>query len=222
MKGITLFTIISLITSFPSLSYAITERKSIAYSEKVFNKNKCLNNEIINSWKVLVTGLKDKDDEIKIKEVNNFFNHNIKHQNDIDNWGSKDNWATPFETMIQGAGDCEDYATAKYKTLRLLNIPESRLKLHYVKAKQGRSSITIPHMVVTYKNNRNEEIVLDNLVPSLTPFKERIDLIPVFAFNNSNIWVNNQPYNQDPQQRISHWKMFMERYEKQAFTCLVE
>ena len=77
-------------------------------------------------------------------------------------------------------------------------------------------------MVVTYKNNRNEEIVLDNLVPSLTPFKERIDLIPVFAFNNSNIWVNNQPYNQDPQQRISHWKMFMERYEKQAFTCLVE
>jgi predicted transglutaminase-like cysteine proteinase len=222
LKGITLFTIISLITSFPSLSHAYSERKSYAYSEKVFNDNKCLNNEVVNSWKNLIKRLKDQDDETKIREVNNFFNHNIKHQDDIDNWGTKDNWATPFETMIQGAGDCEDYATAKYKTLRLLNIPDKSLKLHYVKAKQGRSSITIPHMILTYQDKNQDEIVLDNLVPSLTPLKERIDLIPIFAFNNSHIWANNTKYGQDPQERIYHWKAFMERYEKQAFTCLVE
>jgi predicted transglutaminase-like cysteine proteinase len=158
----------------------------------------------------------------EIREVNNFFNHNIKHQDDIDNWGTKDNWATPFETMIQGAGDCEDYATAKYKTLRLLNIPDKSLKLHYVKAKQGRSSITIPHMILTYQDKNQDEIVLDNLVTIITPLKERIDIIPIFAFNNSHIWANNTKYGQDPQERIYHWKAFMERYEKQAFTCLVE
>lgn len=53
MKGITLFTIISLITFFSSLSYAYSENKPNAYSEKVFNKNECLNNETINSWKKL-------------------------------------------------------------------------------------------------------------------------------------------------------------------------
>lgn len=220
MKGITLFTIISLITFFSSLSYAYPEKKPNAYSEKVFNKNECLNNETINSWKKLIKGLKDKDVRFKIKEVNNFFNHNIKHQEDIDNWGAIDNWATPFETMIQGAGDCEDYATAKYKTLRLLNIPEKSLKLHYVKAKQGLSSITIDHMVVTYTDKIDGEIVLDNLVPSLTPLKERIDLIPIFAFNNSNIWVSETKYNQDPEKRISQWKNFMKRYKKQSLNCL--
>lgn len=222
MKGITLFAVISLSTSFPSLSYATTESKSIAYNKKVFSKDECLNNETINSWKKLVKGLKDKDVRFKIKEVNNFFNHNIKHQEDIDNWGVIDNWATPFETMIQGAGDCEDYATAKYKTLRLLNIPEKSLKLHYVKAKQGLSSITIDHMVVTYTDKIDGEIVLDNLVPSLTPLKERIDLIPIFAFNNSNIWIKNEKYDKNPEKRISHWRKFMERYEIQAFTCLVD
>ena len=32
-----------------------------------------------------------------------------------------DHWATPFETIGSGTGDCEDYAITKYALLRALN-----------------------------------------------------------------------------------------------------
>ena len=41
----------------------------------------------------------------------------------------KDYWATPIEFMGTGAGDCEDYAIAKYFSLINLGIPEDKLRI---------------------------------------------------------------------------------------------
>ncbi|UUZ55187.1 transglutaminase-like cysteine peptidase [Massilia sp. H-1] len=49
-------------------------------------------------------------------------------------WGKSDFWATPFEAMIKGKGDCEDFVIAKYFSLLALEVPDSQLRLIYVRA----------------------------------------------------------------------------------------
>jgi len=39
----------------------------------------------------------------------------------------------PLEVLGRGQGDCEDFAIAKYVTLKLLGIPSEKLRLTYVK-----------------------------------------------------------------------------------------
>ena len=78
----------------------------------------------------------------QLKSVNDFFNK-IKYMSDKKVWKKKDYWASPFEFLGVGAGDCEDYAIAKYFALRALGVPDKKLKITYVKLKQrGKISCT--------------------------------------------------------------------------------
>ncbi|MCB1557167.1 MAG: transglutaminase-like cysteine peptidase, partial [Alphaproteobacteria bacterium] len=47
------------------------------------------------------------------------------------NWGQTDYWATPIEFFTRG-GDCEDFAIAKYVSLRALGVPDERLRVAIV------------------------------------------------------------------------------------------
>jgi len=58
----------------------------------------------------------------KLVAVNNFFNQ-FTQQDDAVTWGVDDHWATLEELLIVGAGDCEDFAGAKYTTLLAMGVP---------------------------------------------------------------------------------------------------
>jgi predicted transglutaminase-like cysteine proteinase len=101
-------------------------------------------------------------------------------------WGQEDYWATPVEALYKGAGDCEDYAIAKYVTLRQLGIPSDKLRITYVKALR----LNQAHMVLTwYASPDAEPLVLDNLIPQIRPASQRQDLLPVYAFNAEGLWL---------------------------------
>jgi predicted transglutaminase-like cysteine proteinase len=51
-------------------------------------------------------------------ETNRFLN-DWRYKPDDQNYGQRDYWATPLE-FLRRSGDCEDYAIAKYVTLREL------------------------------------------------------------------------------------------------------
>ena len=44
-----------------------------------------------------------------------------------------DYWATPVESLRKGEADCEDYAIAKYFTLRQLGVADDKLRITYYK-----------------------------------------------------------------------------------------
>jgi predicted transglutaminase-like cysteine proteinase len=69
-----------------------------------------------------------------LKQINNFFNQKVEFGEDIDVWGKSDYWATPLESIGRLAGDCEDYSIAKYTFLKILNVPNEKLRLTYVRA----------------------------------------------------------------------------------------
>jgi predicted transglutaminase-like cysteine proteinase len=65
----------------------------------------------------------------RLGEVNRAVNLAIKPVSDLVQYGSIDVWSSPLATFATGAGDCEDYAIAKFVALRLSGIATEDLRL---------------------------------------------------------------------------------------------
>ncbi|MBV1912671.1 MAG: transglutaminase-like cysteine peptidase [Cycloclasticus sp.] len=138
------------------------------------------------SWQALIKLTRNLSEQEKLKRVNDFFNQHIEFVDDDYLWGVTDYWATPLEVLAKGAGDCEDYSIAKYFTLKELGIPESKMRITYVKAIE----LNQAHMVLTYFERPGVvPVVLDNLNPVIKLASKRQDLLPVYSFNGSGLWL---------------------------------
>lgn len=162
------------------------------------------------SWEDLLNndGVTDKE---KLEKINSFFNKKIAFVNDADLYGVKDYWATPVEFISRGAGDCEDFAIAKYFSLKIMGISEEKIRIAYVKALQ----YNIFHMVMLYYSTPGAEpLILDNLVDSITPASERRDLLPIFTFNGAGLWLahdRGQGKLAGKSSRLTAWNDLMQR-----------
>ncbi|WP_169802956.1 transglutaminase-like cysteine peptidase [Thauera butanivorans] len=169
------------------------------------------------AWRQLLDDLQQEGHSVedKLSRVNAFFNARLRFDDDIAVWRVADYWATPLEALARAAGDCEDFAIAKYMTLRLLGIDDSRLRLIYVRARIGGpdSQVSQAHMVLGYYPEPSAEpLILDNLIRDIRPAARRPDLFPVFSFNADGLWVAGalQP-SAAPGARLSRWRDVLDR-----------
>lgn len=172
---------------------------------------------VMNEWQDLLRDSEGLPEREQLTRVNDFFNQQVDWVEDIDNWGYEDYWATPMETLAAAQGDCEDYSIGKYVTLRLLGVPESRLRLIYVNARLPSGSQA--HMVLGYFETPNAEpLILDNINPEVLPASQRPDLSPVFSFNSEGLWVGGQQDSAaDPTARLSRWRSVLSRMQIEGF-----
>jgi predicted transglutaminase-like cysteine proteinase len=154
----------------------------------------------------------------RLEAVNRFFNHQIRFRDDAQVWGQPDHWASPFQALGRGEGDCEDYAIGKYFSLLAAGLPAPRLRLVYVMATLPGHATPQPHMVLTYHppEAHAEPLVLDNLMDALLPASRRPDLQPVFSFNSEGLWQGGTPAG-DPLRRLSRWREVAERARDEGF-----
>ncbi|MGL5661438.1 MAG: transglutaminase-like cysteine peptidase [Aeromonas sp.] len=141
----------------------------------------------VTRWRTMVLEAKNnrQTDEKKLERVNNFFNQ-MRFIDDIKLWRKKDYWATPLEFLGSAGGDCEDFSIAKYSTLLELGIPDEKMRMVYVKAVDYNQF----HMVVAYYETPSSvPVILDNLIGSIRPATQRRDLIPIYSFNGSHLWL---------------------------------
>ena len=146
-------------------------------------------------WNQMVTDSYSLSEADKVARVNTFFNKTIEFKDDIDVWGVQDFWATHRETLLKGAGDCEDFAIAKYMTLKLLGVNVNNMRLAIVRIQIGGplSSIKQSHMVLNYRSpNSTDPLVLDNVINSIYPQSKRTDLYHIVEFNHLGIWVDDK------------------------------
>ena len=99
----------------------------------------------VADWHVLIREKSQAPEMEKLESVNSFFNK-LEFVDDLYHWKKEDYWATPLEMLISNGGDCEDFATAKYFTLRNLEIPDEKMRLTYVKSLKLKQS----HMVLSF------------------------------------------------------------------------
>ncbi len=137
-------------------------------------------------WQALMHEYASAEVGQQLEAVNRFFNARLRFEHDSTIWGQADYWASPVQSLVAGAADCEDFSIAKYFTLRQLGIDAAQLRLTYVKA-TGRNQA---HMVLAYyATTTSIPVILDNLIDPILAASQRDDLVPVYSFNASGLWL---------------------------------
>lgn len=158
----------------------IVEALQKSYGERAAKRGK--------AWLNLMVTEPSSLESESLQKVNRFFNmfHFI---DDIQLWGVNNYWATPVEFIGVNGGDCEDYSIAKYFTLLELGIADEKMRITMVKA----LNLNQYHMVLAYyETPASIPLILDNIDGVIKPANERKDLIPVYSFNGSQLWLNKE------------------------------
>ncbi|MYM82962.1 sulfate adenylyltransferase [Duganella sp. FT50W] len=142
-----------------------------------------------------------------LRKVNDFYNQ-VPYLSDQEHWNVEDYWATPVEFVGSFGGDCEDYAIAKYMTLKFAGVPIERLRITYVRAIR----LGVTHMVLAYYPTPDAEPwILDNLIGEIKKASARTDLVPVYSFNDDDLWMASGAVNKGSATNVRLWKDLLEK-----------
>jgi predicted transglutaminase-like cysteine proteinase len=147
-------------------------------------------------------------DAALLSDVNSMLNR-VRFVDDNAHWGEVDYWATPAESIGSNGADCEDFSIAKYFLLKELGVPIARLRLTYVKSLK----LNQAHMVLAYYARPDADpLVLDNLEDTVRPASQRADLVPVYSFNDEEVWIEMRGRSGSPTQ-LRNWRALMDRLD---------
>jgi predicted transglutaminase-like cysteine proteinase len=114
--------------------------------------------------------------------VNREINLSIAYTSDVEQHGSGDVWSSALATFTSGQGDCEDFAIAKYLTLREAGVPVQDLRLLV-----GRVSTTGGAHAVLAARLDGHWLILDNRRMAMVEDEHAFDLQPLFAFDSVGV-----------------------------------
>ncbi len=137
----------------------------------------------LTPWQDFIEGLRGRDPLTQLDLVNRTMNK-VRYREDGDNWGRHDYWATPGEFFAYG-GDCEDYAIAKYYTLKALGFPAERMQILVLNDRARR----LPHAVLVV-TLQGQELVLDNLRSAIVTWDDTRDYWPIYSINEDAYWLH--------------------------------
>lgn len=138
----------------------------------------------IKEWRELLESLQGKPLKEQMKAINDWAN---AHPYIIDqiNWGLEDFWETPTEFMAMN-GDCEDYAIAKYYSLKQLGYDDEQMRIMIV---QDFNLGGIIHAILGVYDDDRELYILDNQIPQVMPATRIYHYRPIYGINESAWWM---------------------------------
>lgn len=136
-------------------------------------------------WKALLVALRGEASEAQLHKINAFVNR-VPFRSDRSNFGVADYWQTPGEFFARG-GDCEDYAIAKYFSLRHLNWDAEAVRL-VVAMHEGRREI---HALLAAPA-AGTVMILDNLLPVPADHRTLRQYRPIYSINEHAWWFHSR------------------------------
>lgn len=130
-------------------------------------------------WEILLDGLKGDSKMAQLVAVNRFMNYQI-YVPDAD---GGDTWASPGEFLRRG-GDCEDYAIAKFISLRRLGWPSEALRMVVV----WDTDRDLAHAILVVSLGHHT-YVLDNTVAEILDARRRVHYRPILSLNEEKGWL---------------------------------
>ena len=135
---------------------------------------------------------------------------------------ARDHWATPYETLARGAGDCEDSAIAKFFLLLASGTPGAAVRLLYAWHTESDRLSDPPalrraHMVAVVRLPFEDPWVLDSIDGLTLPLSRRDDIVPVFSFDERHLWrrLDAQAL-PPPRDRLRPWQALLGRWRAQS------
>jgi predicted transglutaminase-like cysteine proteinase len=120
-----------------------------------------------------------------LTEVNRFLNK-FPYVEDITNFGVKDFWTTTQE-FINFSGDCEDYAIAKYYTLKALGFDPASMRIVAVMD----MNLGLGHAILAV-HFKDENYILDNQFDGATQASRIKHYQAVYSINETQWWKHIQ------------------------------
>jgi predicted transglutaminase-like cysteine proteinase len=77
----------------------------------------------------IVDNARGREGRARLGEINRAINLAIRPMSDLAQYGAIDVWSSPLVTFTTGAGDCEDYAIAKFVALRQAGMSPNDLRI---------------------------------------------------------------------------------------------
>jgi len=144
------------------------------------------NTSELQEWQNTLSQFKGQSLTQMASNVNRLVNK-TKYITDKRNYNKSDYWSTPIEFLKRG-GDCEDFAIAKYTALRILGVPEERLRIAIVHD----NFKNIPHAVLIVYTDYGP-ILLDNQNQSIINATHVERYKPIFSINRTAWWLHSIP-----------------------------
>ena len=92
------------------------------------DREHCASDAALKFLSIVDTG-RQREGRARLGEINRAINLSIRAVDDIVQYGQIDVWSSPLATFYRGAGDCEDYAIAKYVALRMAGLAAEDLRI---------------------------------------------------------------------------------------------
>jgi predicted transglutaminase-like cysteine proteinase len=92
------------------------------------DRERCASDAALKFLAIVDSG-RQREGRARIGEINRAINLSIRAADDLVEYGEIDVWSSPLVTFYRGAGDCEDYAIAKYVALRMAGIAAEDLRI---------------------------------------------------------------------------------------------
>ena len=136
---------------------------------------------MLQQWLRFLDSLRGLDRRSQIEEVHRRMN-SAPYIEDIMNYGIPDYWASPNE-FFENSGDCEDYAIAKFMSLRLLGFSNEDMRVAVVQD----TNLNLVHsvLIVSYGG---QSLVLDNQIGQVVPTSAIHHYVPYFTINEEFWW----------------------------------
>lgn len=133
----------------------------------------------LEAWQGFLARVAEKPLWERLRHVNVFINR-VPYADDMESWGRVDRWAAPQDFLGRG-GDCEDYAVAKYLSLRALGLPARDMMLTaFFDAERGREHLVL---VVLLPGGA---VVLDNESDFVLPWRAFGPYRPIYLLNEES------------------------------------
>lgn len=139
----------------------------------------------VQDWQAFLATLGGKPRQEQVEAVNRYMNRHA-YIEDLPNYGVPDYWATPREFFSKD-GDCEDYAIAKYVSLRQLGFAESQLRIVVLQD----LNLNVAHAVlVVYLDGKT--LMLDNQIKHVIETEKVRHYRPLFSINERSWWLHKR------------------------------
>jgi len=124
----------------------------------------------------------------RLAAVNAAVNAGMDYANDIDRHAKPDHWLAADTAATSLAGDCEDYALAKFWTLAAAGVPAEAMQILLVRDHIARAD----HAYLLVNTNAGPKLLDNRTNAVLTP--DQLDaIVPVAAIGVHGAWLYGRP-----------------------------
>ena len=138
----------------------------------------------------IVDNARARDGRARLGEINRAINLAIRPMSDLAQYGQIDVWSSPLVTFATGAGDCEDYAIAKFVALRLAGMSPDDLRIVVL-----RDTINGEGHAVAMARLDQHWLTLDNRRMAMVEDTDVRNIRPLFVIDENDVmkYVDTAP-----------------------------